>query len=143
MQSFVDETSGDKLIAVSEDRYPQLAVTYGGAHVNRPEDRIDVENFIGVKSHRAKGKRLSTFEIAHIAFVEPLEKESPEEAGSEPDEDMSDRRALRRQTPTTPNSDTTSPQMGFMAGDSVAFGTDDEESESKQMDLFGQDDKNE
>ena len=143
MQSFVDETSGDKLIAVSEDRYPQLAVTYGGAHVNRPEDRIDVENFIGVKSHRAKGKRLSTFEIAHIAFVEPLEKESPEEAGSEPDEDMSDPESSTQTNATIPNSDTTSPKMGFMAGDSVAFGTDDEESESKQMDLFGQDDKNE
>ena len=56
---------------------------------------------------------------------------------------MSDPESSTQTNATIPNSDTTSPKMGFMAGDSVAFGTDDEKSESKQMDLFGQDDKKE
>lgn len=38
---------------------------------------IDVDAFIGTKSFKAKGKRISTLEIDTIAFVEPLEKEEP------------------------------------------------------------------
>ncbi|MFI3330333.1 MAG: DNA gyrase/topoisomerase IV subunit A [Rikenellaceae bacterium] len=77
MQSFVDENpnSKSKLIAMSCDKYPALEITYTGAHENRPKDIIDAQEFIGVKTHRAKGKRLSTFMIGALKFVEPLNKE--------------------------------------------------------------------
>ena len=42
---------------------------------------IDVAEFIGVKSHRAKGKRLTTYEVAELKFIEPIEE--PEEANDE------------------------------------------------------------
>ena len=74
MQPFVDENPASKLICLSTDDYPRLEVTYGGAHKNRPADLIDVEEFIGVKSHRARGKRITTFEVASLRFVEPLMK---------------------------------------------------------------------
>ncbi len=85
MQSFVDEDNPrSKMTALCTDFYPRLEVSYGGAHKNRPADIIDVEQFIGVKSHRAKGKRLSTYEISKLRFIEPI-KGDPE-----PDEDMPD-----------------------------------------------------
>lgn len=49
----------------------KLEITYKGAHAQRPADLIDVDDFVGVKSHRAKGKRLTTYDVATLAFVEP------------------------------------------------------------------------
>ena len=38
---------------------------------------MDVDSFIGVKSHRAKGKRISTYDIASLRFIEPEIEEEP------------------------------------------------------------------
>ena len=79
MQPFIDdENSRSHLDGLCADHYPQLEVTYGGAHKNRPADRIDVEQFIGVKSHRAKGKRITTYEVASLHFIEPLRPDPTE-----------------------------------------------------------------
>ncbi len=142
IQSFVDEASGSKLIAISEDRYPQLAISYGGVHANRPEDRIDVESFIGVKSHRAKGKRLSTFEIAHIAFIEPLEKEDDSVSEEETADDAPLSENFTEMESEAPNDDKTPIKQSYATGNNIEFRADDEESESKQMDLFGEEDIN-
>ena len=39
------------------------------------------DEFIGVKSSKAKGKRVSTYEVAKLEFIEPLDK------APEPDEE--------------------------------------------------------
>lgn len=77
IQNFISEMSGSKLIAISDDKYPQLKITYKGKSAKHAPDMIDVDAFIGTKSFKAKGKRISTLEIDTIAFVEPLEKEEP------------------------------------------------------------------
>lgn len=66
---------------MNDDDYPQLEVTFGGANASRPAEHIDVEEFIGVKSSKAKGKRVSTYEVAKLEFIEPLDK------APEPDEE--------------------------------------------------------
>ena len=79
MQPFIDdENNRSHLDGLCADHYPQLEVTYGGAHKNRPADHIDVEQFIGVKSHRAKGKRITTYEVASLRFIEPLRPDPTE-----------------------------------------------------------------
>ena len=49
----------------------------------REPEMIDVDEFIGVKSYKAKGKRLSIYEISQINELEPVvideEIEEPEE----------------------------------------------------------------
>ena len=40
-----------------------------------------MDGFVGVKSHRAKGKRLTTYDVATLAFVEPERPERPELPG--------------------------------------------------------------
>ena len=50
---------------------------------------VDVDEFIGVKGYKAKGKRVSPYTIDQMEFVEPLEKEPPveeTETQQEPDE---------------------------------------------------------
>lgn len=73
-QPFIDENPGSYFIEISVDKYPQLSVTFGGENASRKEERIDVEEFIGVKSHRAKGKRITTYRVERVRFVEPLTK---------------------------------------------------------------------
>ena len=65
-----------------------LKVEYTGAHATRPADEVDVDSFIGVKSHRAKGKRITTYQVASLTFIEPepQPEPEPEEADEEMDE---------------------------------------------------------
>ena len=84
-QNFVDEAEGDKLIAITADKFPQLKVVYTEKHASRSEELIVVVQFIGVKGYKAKGKRITTYAVSSLSFVEPLEKEVPqaEEDGME------------------------------------------------------------
>lgn len=75
-QIFIDESKDSYLIDINGDMFPQLKIYFGGANSNRPPEIIDVEEFIGIKSHKAKGKRITTYAIEKLTFIEPIEKES-------------------------------------------------------------------
>ena len=135
MQVFADDTAGSRLVAVSGDRYPQLLVSYGGPNAGRPDDTIDVDGFIGVKSHRAKGKRVTTLAVETLSFAEPLDKEPDTgEGGSEPDGEGAD----RPETPGDPQPSRKPEAGGHMAGDGVGFDVADGEDDpdQRQMELF-------
>ena len=68
----------------------ELQITYKGAHENRPADMVNVEEFVGVKSCKAKGKRLTTFDVATLTFIEPevVEPEEPENNDEPIDDDV-------------------------------------------------------
>ena len=84
-QPYISEQEGSYLVELSMDPYPQLEITFGGKHVKRTPEKIDVEAFIGDKSFRAKGKRVTNFQVDAIRFIEPLEKEPvPVEEEPEP-----------------------------------------------------------
>ena len=77
LQPFLDETS--MFIAVTERMGASVELTYKGAYEHRPADTFDVDTFVGVKSPQAKGKRLSTFDVATVRFIEPeLPDEEPQ-----------------------------------------------------------------
>ena len=83
--SFLPESEGSRLVKLNDDRFPQLCLSFGGKHANRDMEYIDVDEFIGVKGYKAKGKRVSNYTIDMMEFVEPLEKElPPEEQEQEP-----------------------------------------------------------
>ncbi|MEG0518726.1 MAG: DNA gyrase/topoisomerase IV subunit A [Bacteroidales bacterium] len=75
---FISDTQGSYLVATSEDPYPQALVQFGGKHEKREPETIDVEEFIGKKGYKAKGKRVTTYEVHEIKFIEPIQKESAE-----------------------------------------------------------------
>ncbi|HDP74624.1 MAG TPA: DNA gyrase/topoisomerase IV subunit A [Bacteroidales bacterium] len=74
-QSFIPNEDNSKLIALNADVYPALKLEFGGKHANRKPENIDVDVFIAVKGYKAKGKRLTTFDVKRVEFIEPLEKE--------------------------------------------------------------------
>ncbi len=82
MQEFLDPE--DRFVCVTERSGAQLEITYKGAHASRPADRVDVDGFVGVKSHRAKGKRLTTYEVDTLQMIEPELPEEPEDSEDEP-----------------------------------------------------------
>jgi topoisomerase-4 subunit A len=54
-------------------------VNYGGADEFRGSEEIDAEQFIAVKGFKAKGKRISTYQIESIVELEPTRfPEEPE-----------------------------------------------------------------
>ena len=82
MQFFLDEQGQADFVCLTGRTGAKLEITYKGAHASRPADLIDVDEFVGVKSHRAKGKRLTTYDVDTLRFIEPEEPEQePEPAG--------------------------------------------------------------
>lgn len=92
--NFIGEHKDSKLILLSDERYPQFKIMFGGKHINREDEIIDVEQFIGVKSYKARGKRLTTYEMKKVVEIDPLQKEEPEgeliDAGEDFDEELGD-----------------------------------------------------
>ncbi|MFI3323013.1 MAG: DNA gyrase/topoisomerase IV subunit A [Rikenellaceae bacterium] len=70
-QLFIPESKGSYLVSINSDSYPRLEVKFTGANSTRSDEIVDVEQFIGVKSFRAKGKRVSTYAIGSLVFIEP------------------------------------------------------------------------
>ncbi len=79
MQPFLDEGGSSSFICMTDKMGSKLEITYKGAHATRPADIVEVDEFIGIKSHRAKGKRLSTYDISEVKYIEPEVVEEPEQ----------------------------------------------------------------
>jgi topoisomerase-4 subunit A len=78
-QSFIGDNAESKLYLLTDTVYPRIEVTYGGRDSFRGTTEIDAEEFIAVKSFKARGKRLATFEIEKVAELEPIRFPEPEE----------------------------------------------------------------
>lgn len=81
LTSFIGDNEESRLIQLTEVEYPRLEVSFGGRHKDRENDIIEVADFIGVKSYKARGKRLSNYEVKVVKELEPLivKEEAPEE----------------------------------------------------------------
>jgi topoisomerase-4 subunit A len=90
---FITEHPNSKLLSVSIAQRPQFEIIFNAKKNQNelPDELIDVENFIEIKTIKAKGKQLSKFEIQAIKELEPLSEIVPEEDDSsifeESDED--------------------------------------------------------
>jgi topoisomerase-4 subunit A len=71
LQPFLEDENMMDFVAITNREGATLVVEYKGAHASRPADEVDVDSFIGVKSHRAKGKRITTYDVASLKFIEP------------------------------------------------------------------------
>jgi topoisomerase-4 subunit A len=70
--SFIGDAAGSALIRITEVDYPRFEIEFGGRNKNRTNEIIEVAEFIGIKSYRAKGKRLSKYEVALVKELEPI-----------------------------------------------------------------------
>ena len=103
-QNFMGENKDNQLILLTDTAYPRLQISFGGNDAFRDPQEIDAESFIGLKSFKAKGKRLTTFtleevqELEPLRFPEPATEEAVEEASEvedlDPDEGKSQQDVL-------------------------------------------------
>ena len=78
-QNYLGENAQSQLVLLTDVVYPRIQVNYGGADEFRGSEEIDAEQFIAVKGFKAKGKRISTYQIESIVELEPTRfPEEPE-----------------------------------------------------------------
>ena len=70
-QNWLSENPISQLILLTDTPYPRLQLTYGGADAFRGTEEIDAEQFIAVKGFKAKGKRLTTYQIESLTELPP------------------------------------------------------------------------
>ena len=87
-QSYLGENAKSSLYLLTDTVYPRIEVAMGGSDANQPSLTIDAESFIGLKSYKAKGKRITTFKVASVVELEPtrLPEEVAEEDAENADE---------------------------------------------------------
>ena len=76
--SFIGEHPESKLIVASLDYLPVLEIKFKkGKSKIVSSEKIRLADFIGVKGFKAKGKRLSAFEVESIKLLDPLPYDEP------------------------------------------------------------------
>ena len=84
-QRYLTENPESRLILLSDEYYARFEVSFNSEDSPREPLIIDADEFIGIKSFKAKGKRLTTFEYSGIKELEPLKtlEEETEPEGEE------------------------------------------------------------
>lgn len=70
-QRFVGTEPESSIILLTDTPFARIEVIFGGADAVRPTLEIETDDFISVKSFKAKGKRISTYNIESIKELEP------------------------------------------------------------------------
>ena len=78
-QSYLGGNEKSKLILLTDTVYPRFEVKFGGRDDFRDPLIIEADEFIGVKSFKAKGKRITTFTVDQVVELEPTRQPEPEE----------------------------------------------------------------
>ncbi len=86
--TFIPESKGSRLVLFSLDYLPRLEVELKSKSGNAVVSEIILPaDFIGVKSFRAKGKRLTSKEVKKLKWLSPLPYEPPQEQEESPVEE--------------------------------------------------------
>lgn len=80
-QRFIGEHPGSYLVRMTHLEYPRLEIKFGGDDKDKEKMIVEVAEFINVKGYKAKGKRLTTYQVSKINELEPIIR--PEEIESE------------------------------------------------------------
>ena len=82
----IGDNPESRLLHLSDEPLPRFEVKFGGADAVREPLVIDAEEYIGAKSFKAKGKRISNYTIESVTEIEPREVPQSElPAPAEPD----------------------------------------------------------
>ena len=94
-QTFLGENEKNQLILLTDTAHPHLLVKMGGNDDFREPMDIEAEDFIGVKSYKAKGKRLTTFTVESVTELEPtrIDEPAPEPSNEEVEDGNDDTEA--------------------------------------------------
>lgn len=89
-QNYLGENKHNQQILLSQQVYPRIQVIFGGHDSFREAQIIEASDFVGVKSFKAKGKRLTTYSVDRIEELEPTRMPEPEILEEDDDNDSVD-----------------------------------------------------
>ncbi len=84
---FIGSHPENRLVSLMEVEYPRLEVRFGGKNKAREPEIIEVAEFIGVKSFKARGKRLTNRVVDNIQELEPVMKHETTVPGEHTEEE--------------------------------------------------------
>lgn len=84
-QNFLGEDAKSRLVCLSSDEYSRFRIALGGDDSFREPIEIEASEFVGVKSFKARGKRVTTFNVEAVEQIPSLLKpqEAPETESAE------------------------------------------------------------
>ncbi len=86
-QRYLTDNERSTLIALSDEYGAMFRVTFAAPDDFRDPLTVDADEFIGIKSFKARGKRLTTYAIASVEELEPKAVAVPEPEPAEPAEE--------------------------------------------------------
>jgi len=86
LMPIIGEHKNSKLITISSWQYPQFEIEFGGKHAKRDNELIDASEFIAIKGAKARGKRLTSYEVKKVTETEPVKPDDPLENADENDD---------------------------------------------------------
>ena len=86
-QNFLGENPKSRLMLLTDEAYPRIEAVFGGHDAFREPLVLDAEEFIAVKGFKAKGKRISTFDIETINELDPVRFAPVEQPQEQNDDD--------------------------------------------------------
>ena len=87
-QSFLGENPMNKILLLTDEKYPNLQISFADGDSFRESQQIDVETFALIKGFRAKGKRISQYKVGEIVELEPTRVDETDVEMSEEEEDF-------------------------------------------------------
>ncbi len=84
-QNFLGDNTNSKLILLTDTAKPRLTLTFAEPDTFRGPQELDVEEYIAVKGFKAKGKRLTPYELDTVEEI-PTEPDETEETDNNPND---------------------------------------------------------
>ena len=140
-QSYIGENPKNVLLLLTDTKSPRLLLTFGGLDSFRGTQEIDVNEFALVKGYKARGKRLTTFQLDKLEELEPLAEETAEDPEDIEGNDMpaeNDEAAAANGASATASPQDAAENLDPDAGKSQQQIIDEI---TGQLNLFGDDDK--
>jgi len=69
MVNIIGDNPNSKLIELTNTKNSELEIFFGGKHKSRENEILNSDDFIAVKGIKARGKRLTTFDVDNIKFI--------------------------------------------------------------------------
>jgi topoisomerase-4 subunit A len=102
-QRLIGEHPKSYLVKMTKVEYPRLELKFGGDDKDREKVIVEVAEFINVKGFKARGKRLTTYQVSKINELEPLIQPEPK-----PEDPSTD-----KNPPEDPDEETDNGQMSI------------------------------
>jgi Type IIA topoisomerase (DNA gyrase/topo II, topoisomerase IV), A subunit len=129
--NFLGDNPASTMLHISSEVYPRFEIIFGGKDAERDPITLDVDEFIGIKSCKAKGKRICTWEIASVNELEPTRYPEPVETEESEWEENGTEDIGSQDSIVDENEESQAPPARLMPAESVlpvnATGDDDEE----------------